>query len=212
MPHLWSPMVLDLARKRAGHTQPFAYTPGRKRWRVAMFEPNICMVKTSFIPMLLCDVAHRLQPRMIEHMWCYNTWSLKDKGPFVGFAQSLDLVRHGLASFEGRFPLFQVMPVNVDAVVSHHWENGQNYLYYEALYGGFPLIHNSRLVGDCGYRYEGFDCEEGGRALLRAFETHDADLDAYRGRARKFLATLDPESDENVRTYTAAIEHLYVPA
>ena len=73
-------------------------------------------------------------------------------------------------------------------------------------------MHNSHLIGDCGYRYDGFDCEEGGRALLRAFETHDADLEAYRGRARQFLATLDPEGEENVRVYTAAIENLYASA
>lgn len=209
LPHLWSPMVLERAMARSGNAMPFVYTPGRKRWRVGIFEPNICMVKTAFIPMLGCEVAHRAQPRLIEHLWVYNSLQLKDKPPFIAFAQSLDIVRHGLASFEGRFPLFQVMPANVDAVFAHHWENGQNYLYYEALHGGFALVHNSQLIGDCGYRYEGFDCEDGGRALLRAFAEHDADLDAYRARARNFLATLDPERDDNVRTYTAAIEQLY---
>ncbi|MDP9607136.1 UNVERIFIED_ORG: hypothetical protein J2W38_006957, partial [Variovorax paradoxus] len=31
----------------------------------------------------------------------------------------------------------------------------------------------------------------------------------YRERARRFIATLDPEGEENVRVYTAAIENLY---
>lgn len=209
VPHLWSPMVLERAMARAPDSLPFAYVPGRQRWRVAVFEPNICMVKTSFIPMLACEFAYRAQPRAIGHLWVYNSFHLKEKPPFVAFAQSLDIVRNGLASFEGRFPLYQVVPANVDAVLAHHWENGQNYLYYEALYGGYPLLHNSHLIGDCGYRYEGFDCEQGGRALLRAHAEHDANLDAYRAQARDFLATLDPESEENVRIYTAAIEQLY---
>jgi hypothetical protein len=212
MPHLWSPMVLERAMAGAAaesQPQPFAYTPGRKRWRIGIFEPNICMVKTSFIPMLGCDAAHRAKPRMIEHLWVYNGFQLKDKPAFIGFAQSLNIVRHGLTSFEGRFPLFQVMPANVDAVFAHHWENGQNYLYYEALYGGFALIHNSHLIGECGYRYHDFDCEEGGRALLQAFAEHDANLPAYRARAQRFLATLDPEGEDNVRIYTHAIEQLY---
>jgi hypothetical protein len=147
---------------------------------------------------------------MIEHLWVYNTLQLKDKPAFIGFAQSLDVVRHGLASFEGRFPLFQVLPAQVDAVVAHHWENAQNYLYYEALHGGFPLVHNSHLLGDCGWRYHGFDCEEGGAALLRAFAQHDAELPRYRERARAFLARLDPEHEDNVRLYTEAIESLLV--
>jgi len=208
MPHLWSPLVLEKARERAGQSGAFAYQPGRKRWRVGIFEPNLCMVKTSFTPMLACEAAHRAQPRMLEHLWVYNTLHLKDKPAFVGFAQSLDVVRHGLASFEGRFPLFQVMPAQVDAVLAHHWENAQNYLYYEALYGGFPLVHNSHLLGDCGYRYHGFDCEEGGAALRQAFERHDAELAGYRARAQAFLARLDPVHEDNVRSYTAAVEHV----
>ncbi len=209
MQHLWSPLVLERARSRAEHAGPFEYRPERPKWRVGIFEPNICMVKTSFIPMLACEAAHRAQPRLIEHLWVYNSFHLKDKPAFIGFAQSLDIVRHGLASFEGRFPLFQVMPSQVDVMFAHHWENSQNYTYYEALYGGFPLIHNSHLLGSCGYRYHGFDCEEGGAALRRAFAGHDQNLPAYRANANDFLATLDPESEQNVRTYTEAIEALF---
>lgn len=209
MPHLWSPMVIEKAMARGTEGKRFAYEPGRTQWRVAIFEPNICMVKTSFIPMLGCESAHRAQPRLIEKMWVYNSFHLKEKPNFVAFAQSLDLVRHGLATFEGRFPLYQVLPGAIDAVFAHHWENAQNYLYYEALYGGWPLIHNSHLIGDCGYRYHGFDCEEGGQALRRAFAEHDANLPAYRERARALIAKLDPEGEENVRLYSAAIESLY---
>ncbi len=39
----------------------------------------------------------------------------------------------------------------------HQWENAQNYVYYEALHAGYPLIHNSHLLDDCGYRYHNFD-------------------------------------------------------
>ena len=52
-------------------------------------------------------------------------------------------------------------------------------------------------------------CEDGGRALRRAFAEHDANLPNYRERARALLERLDPEGEENVRIYTAAIEALY---
>jgi hypothetical protein len=209
MPHLWSPIVLDREAARLPEGQKFGYEPGRKRWRIGIFEPNVCMVKTSYIPMLSCEVAHRENPNMIERVWAYNTLKLKEHSAFVGFAQSLNLVKHGIANFEGRFPFAQIVPACVDAVVSHHWENPQNYVYYEALYGGYPLIHNSHLIGDCGYRYHDFDCEEGGRALGRAFREHDANLENYRATAKTFLHTLDPENEANVRTYTEAIEAVY---
>ena len=213
LPHLWSPVVLERGLAKARETQPdlpFGYQPGKPRWRVGMFEPNVCMVKVSHIPMLVCEVAHRADADLLQHVYCYNTWHMKDHAVFNGFANSLDIVRHGIASFEGRFPIFQVLGANVDAVVSHHWENGQNYVYYEALYGNYPLIHNSHLIDDCGYRYHDFDCEEGGVALQRAFAEHDDNLDSYRAKARALLHKLDPESEANVGIYTRAIEDLYL--
>lgn len=209
VPHLWSPAVLDRALAKADSAVPFGYQPGRRRWRIGMFEPNICMVKTSHMPMLCCEVAHRTNPDVLEHVFAYNTFHLKEQATFAAFALSLDIVRQGIASFEGRFPIWQSLASNVDAVVSHHWENGQNYLYYEALHGGYPLIHNSHLIDDCGYRYRGFDCEEGGAALLRAFSQHDANLEDYRARARRFLARLDPEAEYNVRFYSDALDRLF---
>jgi len=209
MQHLWSPGVIDRAAATLPNGETFGYKPGRKKWRLGIFEPNICMVKTSHLPMLLIDMAHRANPRAIELMRVYNSYHMKDHVTFVGFANSLDIVRHGLAVFEGRFPVYQCLSSQVDAVVCHQWENGQNYLYYEALYGGYPLVHNSTFIGDCGYFYPGFDCEEGGLALLQAFSQHDADLANYRERARTFLRTLAPENENNVRAYNEALVNLY---
>ncbi|MGV2293291.1 DUF2827 domain-containing protein [Trinickia sp. YCB016] len=209
VPHLWSPVVLEREAARLPAGRAFGYRPGHRRWRAGIFEPNICMAKTSFVPLLCCEAAHRVNPEILEHVWVYNTFHLKEHVSFDAFARSLEIVRHGLSSFEGRFPFCQVVAADVDAIVSHHWENAQNYVYYEALYGGYPLIHNSHLIGDCGYRYRDFDCEEGARALERAFAEHDANLDAYRATAGAFLRGLDPESESNVRIYSEAIDALY---
>lgn len=210
VPHLWSPELLEKAMKEAGNSEGFGYRPGRRRWRMGMFEPNVCMVKTSHIPMLVCEAAHRAQPDITERVQVYNSFHMKDHPVFNGFANSLDIVRHGIATFEGRFPIWQLLSTNTDAVISHQWENAQNYVYYEALYGAYPLIHNSHLIGDCGYRYHGFDCEEGGQVLCEAFAMHDQNLEHYCAQARQFLATLDPLAESNVAAYTQAIEQLYL--
>jgi hypothetical protein len=209
MPHLWSPLVLEreMARTRPG--QRFEYQPGKRRWRAGIFEPNICMVKTSFIPMLVCEMAHRENADLLKHVNVFNTFHLKEHAGFNNFATHLDIVRHGIASFEGRFPFTEAVMRSVDVIVSHHWENAQNYVYYEAIYGGYPLIHSSHLIGSCGYRYHGFDCEEGGRVLNQAFAEHDQNLASYRATANAFLRTLDPEYEENVRTYSEALAALY---
>ena len=91
-------------------------------------------------------------------------------------------------------------------MISHHWENGQNYLYYEALYGGYPLIHNSRFIQECGYFYPDFDNEAGADILKHAMQQHDENLPTYRAHANALLNKLDVSHELNVRAYTAALE------
>jgi hypothetical protein len=211
MPHLWSPEVIDRSARTLTPPLQWGYQPGRAKWRLGIFEPNMCMVKTSHLAMLVADAAYRAHPRLVEVLRVFNAFHIKEHATFVGFANGLDLVRHGLATFEGRFPIYQCLAKDVDALICHHWENGQNYLYYEALHGGYPLIHNSTFLGDCGYYYPHFDCEDGALALLQAFAQHDADLVNYRARAQTYLARLHPSHEDNVRIYNDALAGLYAP-
>jgi hypothetical protein len=209
MQHLWSPVLLDRSVEALTPAGSFGYVPGRKRWRLAILEPNICMVKTAQLPMLLCEMAHRAEPTFIERMLVFNSMQLKERKPFVDFALGLDLVRHGISLFEPRQPVYEIMTSSAEAVISHHWENGQNYVYYEALHGGYPLIHNSRFIGGCGYYYPDFDCDEGALALRQAFHSHDRELETYKRNARAFLEQLNPESERNVTSYSAALQSLF---
>ncbi len=207
MQHLWSPELIDKGSEAQG--LPFSYKPGRKRWRLAVLEPNLSTVKTSHMPMMVCDAAYRRDPQKIEHMYVFNTLAMKEHGAFVTFARCLDLVKHGIGTFEGRLPLFQIMTQLADGIVSHHWENAQNYLYYEALHGGFPLIHNSDMLDGCGYYYPSFDPEQGGLALLQAIAEHDLNLGSYKADAQKFLWKLNPTNPANVQAYEASILELF---
>lgn len=209
VPHLWTPFFFEKGIARLPADVKYGYQPGRPRWRLCCFEPNVCMVKTSFVPMLSCEEAYRANPAFLEYFRVLNTFHMKDHPTFLHFARSLDIVNHGLASFEGRFPTFEYMANYGDCIISHQWENAQNYIYYEALYGGYPLVHNSPMLKEYGYYYPEFDCQEGGRALLRAFEEHDGNLESYRAQGRKLLHELDIANPANVEAYTAELARLY---
>ncbi|RQH06465.1 DUF2827 domain-containing protein [Paraburkholderia dinghuensis] len=206
MPHIWSPYFLErriaaLARESA----TFGYRPGRKTWRLATLEPNISVVKTCHYPMLVCDEFYRAQPEAVEHLFVVNAMHLKEHPTFLHFANSLDLVRNHKATFDPRVDLPGLMARHADAVVSHHWENPQNYLYYDVLYGGYPLIHNSTLLADAGYYYPDFDSVAGGRALAHAWHHHDAQLDDYRAKANALLKSVFIENQANLDTYVARL-------
>lgn len=214
MPHLWCEDMLEAAlESEPSLCGRFGYRTmqerGQARWRATIMEPNVSSVKTSFIPLFICEALHRKQPQLLEHVYALNTQQLMEHAVFAGIMRDLDITQHGLVSFEGRHPSYQVFTDYTDVLVTHQQENAQNYLYYEALYGGYPLVHNSHLLGDCGYRYHGFDCEEGADALLHAFENHDANIADYRKRSADFLATLRPDYADNIAIYTQSILALF---
>lgn len=209
VPHLWMPDFIERSIARLPAEHAWGYRAGARPWRVCMFEPNVCMVKTSLMPMLACEEAYRDTPGFLEQARVCNTLHLKENPAFLHFANRLDIVRHGLASFEGRFPIVPFMALYGDCVVSHHWENGQNYLYYELLHGGYPLIHNSEYLDGCGYYYPDFDSEAGGKVLLEAFATHDRQLDDYRRHASDYLKRLRIDLPENVEEYGRELRRLY---
>jgi hypothetical protein len=209
LPHLWTPEFFQKGIATLPAGVRYGYVPGRKRWRVCTFEPNVSMVKTSVTPMLVFEEAYRSRPRAWEVFRVCNTLHLKEKQPLVRFASALDIVQHGVATFEGRFAVYEYMAHFGDCVVSHHWENGQNYLSYEVLFGGYPLVHNSEFLADCGYAYPEFDAQRGGAALVRAFEDHDARLPEYREKSRRFLESLDIANPANQQAYAEALGDLY---
>jgi hypothetical protein len=69
-----------------------------------------------------------------------------------------------------------MLGAHIDAVVTHQWENALNYLYWDVLYAGWPLIHNSPEIREAGYFYPAFDPVTGGAVLTDALEHHAANF------------------------------------
>lgn len=214
MPHIWSPLFLDESIRRvqqAGHRfgfEPDAPGARRRPWRLAIFEPNISVTKACFIPMLVCDAAYRANKDAIALMMVLNTFHMKEHRTFNAFAAHMDLTRDSKASYEPRLAFAEVMAAHrMDGVVSHQWENAQNYLYYDALYGGYPLVHNSDFLRDAGvgFFYPDFRASEGAKALLDAWSCEAGFWQDYRRNAHAYIAKLSPLHPENIDVFTRRI-------
>ena len=114
-----------------------------------------------------------------------------------------------VASVESRFNLADALGQEGGIIVSHHWENGLNYLYYETLYGGFPLVHNSPFLKDIGYYYDGFDIGDGVKALERAALHHDETRGEYDLKAKAFVNNVDPNYKYVIEAYDVEIRRLF---
>jgi hypothetical protein len=176
--------------------------------RVAIFEPNISVVKSSVVSMLVCDEAYRANAGAVQAMHVLNTVHMKDHPTMLYLANSLDLVRQHKATFHGRHDIVGFMVQHADAVVSHQWQNEQNYSYLDALYGDYPLIHNSPWLREAGYYYHGFDARDGGAQLQRAAVSHASGLNDYRARSQRVFAQVDPFGQHNLDAYAARLVQL----
>ena len=158
----------------------------------------------------MAEQAYRMRPDLIEHVYMCNTYDKKDHPTMFNFIGRTDLVKDNIMTVEGRFQMPDFLAKFTDVVLSTQWENGLNYAYNDALYGGYPFIHNSKLLPKgVGYYYDQFDAYEGAKVLIDVIENHDKNHDAYVKRAREYLETLHPYNPVNVAIYERELKRLF---
>ncbi|OOF79557.1 hypothetical protein BKG93_10885 [Rodentibacter ratti] len=214
VPAIWSPIFCDKVIKRLNekHQLHFGYCPNHndKSKRIACFEANINVVKTSFTPILICEQAYRTSPEKIKHFYACNTYDKKDNPTFFNFIGRTHIVKDNVMTVEGRYQMPDFLTRYVDIVLSHQWENGLNYAYNDALYGGYPFIHNSKLLPKgVGYYYDQFDAFEGAKVLLDVINNHDQHHEEYVKRANEYLSSLLPTNPVNIYLYEKEIKRLF---
>ena len=76
--------------------------------------------------------------------------------------------------YTGRYKTPLLLGDQLDLVLSHQHDNALNYMYFEVLHAGFPLVHNSPYLSDCGYYYDDSDGFTAGNLVVKAFEQYKA--------------------------------------
>lgn len=205
VPYLWSPVFLeDTARMIEQDGLKFGYVAGSLRQdgaKPAIFEPNISPVKTGTIPFLICEEEERQSPGVIKQLFFMNAQHLAKHQTFVSLVGNSDLYKAQKVLIDGRDYFARVMGRGANIVISHQITCPQNYLYLDALYGNYPLIHNSPLFADVGYYYPSSNIEAGLCSLRQAIDEHDRSLSEYARRAAAKIASVSPLARLNRDAY-----------
>lgn len=212
LPHIWEPIFVDATIAAFPSTLTPGYHPGRARKRVVILEPNINLVKTCHIPMVIAERAWRARPDLIDRVLVTNAIHLRSHLSFSTLAKSLDIA-HALGadgkpviSFEGRYNTPWLMAAHGDVVVSHQWVDTPTYLHYDLLHMGYPLVHN--VSGMPGYYYHGFNARAGGESLVAALLAHDEHVDEYAAARASFLRVRRATAQINVDAHAWALAGL----
>lgn len=179
-PHIWAPVAIEHAVTSMGVDPKFRQP--KNGWSLATFDPNINVVKSFHVPLLVADGAHKKSPDDIRRMMLFCSEHLKGRAHFESYVAATSLGKASKVTAEGRHGIVAMLGREVDAVITHQWENDLNYLYWDVMSLGYPLIHNSSRIKDAGYYYPDFDPAAGSEALLDALASHegprDQDLEA----------------------------------
>lgn len=214
LPHIWHPCFVDQFVASFPPDLPREHTPGRAKKRIVILEPNIQLIKTCHIPILICEQAWRILPEKIECVYVTNADKLKVHPSFKTFVENLDLNQsksadgHTTISFESRFRTPWFLCANGDIVVSHQWIPAANYSHYDALHLGFPLVHNCRDMSSAGqFWYPDFDAKRGARQLIECiqWQSDPEFVKAAQREGQAFTRTKHADARSNVTAHASAV-------
>mgnify|MGYP003973135365 CR=1 FL=1 len=201
MPHIWSSEFVDYYfNKNNISKKDIGYSSSKKK-RISVFEPNINIVKTSIIPMIIIHNAYKDSNDKISEVYITNASNIGKNKKFKVLANKMIPGNNGIVSFEARYAFPHFVQNYTDIVLCHQWENGLNYLYFDALYLGYPLVHNSSFLINCGYYYPRFDADLGANALLRAINDHDSNIEEYNSKSAEKLWEHRLDNPKNIFAY-----------
>ena len=139
---------------------------------VSILEPNLNLVKTSVIPLLIADKLFKENKSFINSVAAFGCKKLENSSTFSSIVKNTQLFKDNKLALLNRYPFVEIFSKVSGILLSHQHYNGLNYAYLDALYLGIPLVHNSKYFKDVGYYYNDFNISEGKEALKKAISYH----------------------------------------
>lgn len=209
-PYIWDPRFIEEHVKVLSKEFKGRYVPsGKKAKRLGTMEPNINMVKTSTMPIIITELMERKYPELLERMSVFGTAEVKSKPDLIDFAKDLDSYKAKKMFFEARYPIVWTLSSHVDIVLC--WQHGceLNYLYLDAAWLGWPVVHNSPMMKDLGWYYPDNNATiaiEHLSYLARNFDEVEYPNNKYLRASRIFATKYMIENEENVKNYEKLID------
>lgn len=217
VPFVWDPEHIQRASdllKAGGKKYPEYQPKDRADKKLSIMEPNLNVVKWSMIPIMIAEKMYReFGEGAFKQLYVASGQKILQSSYYKQMIKSFDLVRHNppLIKYIGRYPAAVFFAEETDVVLSHQWENPLNYAYLDAMYFGYPLVHNADMIKDAGYYYEGFDVTAGYNQLKDVLENYDNDIENQKEKNNKVLQRYLTTNQEVVNTYRKLIENLFEP-
>ena len=202
---------IEKSHSEGKYKKGYKYVPHKEQKTIGIMEPNINIVKYALIPSLIVEESYRsdIGKDKIRSLMITNAEKLKSNYEFMGIVKTFDLFKDKKISAESRYQTAFILTQHLDVLVCHQVLNPLNYLYLDAAFLGYPVLHNAPLCKDLGYYYEGSDTVEGSKQLNYILTEHDNNLTEYHERNDEVLQRYHADNQDIVETYDKMIYNLF---
>jgi hypothetical protein len=218
VPFIWhhkflleSTKEIEIQHKKGKYKKGYKYEPFKEQKTIGIMEPNINIVKYAMIPTMIVEECYRgnIGKEKINTLMITNAENLKVNHEFMGVVKSFDLYKDNKISGEARFQTAFMLTQHLDVLVCHQMLNPLNYLYLDAAFLGYPVLHNAPLCKDLGYYYKNSDTEEAAKQLDYILTEHDNHLEEYDERNNVVLQRYHADNKVLIKTYDKMIDNLF---
>lgn len=205
-PYVWDSTILNIAIKLLNENKNISNSlewGGKKNilqhlepWQqrdIVIMEPNLGFQKCFYVPLMIAAAFSRKVPEWKGNIVIYNMQSTfrnsnfeKNIFPLLGFESSR-------LKIKGRYSIVDIMKNNQNGIFIHHQVNNEyNYMFFELMSRGFPILHNVNLWKEYGYYYSVWDEDEKDnndvcpfKQLYRIFHEHEYNIEKYNAQFAK---------------------------
>ena len=217
-PFIWDSFILDQHLKQAGYKDAADFKEQTRRTSanaIHIYEPNNTITKTCLIPLTIATHHRRNSKVKLDKCRTFCTDKIRKSGYFREWCRSREIYIGGPENdqyfeFYGRLSLILslIMLCPNAITLSHQHSCELNYLYFDIIYLGLPLVHNSPALSSCGYYYANTDIDGASRQVDMAALTHIANSAEYDKNANALIADYSLDKPENLFFYIRSIANL----
>tara|TARA_R100000808_G_scaffold18910_1_gene41308 strand:+ start:13207 stop:14307 length:1101 start_codon:yes stop_codon:yes gene_type:complete len=201
VPYLWDSYFINNTLSKSQKEKLLYTGESPPITRACIFEPNANIIKNCIIPLFICNSAYIHPKSKLKSVNIFNCKKLRTTPRFNNLINHTQIVKDKVVYFNNRWCVLDALQRWQGAVVTHQTLNELTNLYFETLYLGLPLIHNSPMIEEYGYYYNDFDLEKGATQLVYSLLFHQENLDYYKGSAKECLHTYSSYNPQNIEKY-----------
>jgi hypothetical protein len=170
-------------------------------YSLTIIEPNISFQKCSLLPIMIAETFFRENPDKLHEIAVINGNMLADSPYFTNtILQNLDVFKKGKLCLLPRTDIRNLSKNLRSNIVIHHTVNNEyNYIFFEHLFMGFPVIHNYEKFKDYGYYYSGNDIFAGAKMIETVINTHGFKLESYKATNKQLLWNFSIYNPDNIK-------------